>query len=172
MKDFTLALNDIDPLYYTSLPGVCCNGDAEFDLPSVSGLQPSTQLLWALFDLIRNGQAHQYQQILLKPLLDGAGFVIALTGLCESWALSRILASGRATEHLCYERDKDNDLVLHVRTEWLFLDIKHAIESANLLRRIPQLTLAFLQRPRSKAHYQFTSAALEASLKGGGHTVC
>ena len=60
ISDFSSELHKIEPKCFTRLPGFCADFD-EFDLPYRS--TKGDELLWAIFDLIRNGQAHQYQQI-------------------------------------------------------------------------------------------------------------
>ncbi|MGH2460126.1 MAG: hypothetical protein ACRDIY_14820, partial [Chloroflexota bacterium] len=51
----------------------------DFELPSDGTSPGHAQLLWMLFDVVRNGQAHQYQQILVE-LTDQKHFLAALTG--------------------------------------------------------------------------------------------
>src|SRR5262245_54983704 len=78
VSDLSNALMQREPKYFTQLPGVCADFD-EFDLPCAPGIQPQRQLLWTLFDLARNGQAHQYQQIVLD-LTDGRDLMISHSG--------------------------------------------------------------------------------------------
>jgi hypothetical protein len=60
------ALNNVRPKYFTGLP-TSISHQRDFHLPEspvpLGSLQP---LLWMLFDLVRNGLAHQYQQIVLR----------------------------------------------------------------------------------------------------------
>lgn len=76
LTEFSQALFTIEPKYSTHLPSICADFD-EFDLPYKNSKED--ELLWAIFDLVRNGQAHQYQQILVD-LTDGVDWQISLTG--------------------------------------------------------------------------------------------
>jgi len=68
-------LYKIEPKYFTDLPGpVGCNKG--FTLPHLGN---TSILLWSLFDLIRHGLAHQYQQIRVT-LTDGKHFYMNLEG--------------------------------------------------------------------------------------------
>lgn len=169
------ALIQIEPRYFTELPGVCANFD-DFDLPSSPVSQSQRQLLWALFDLIRNGQAHQYQQIVLE--LNGGDFIIAHNGAALD--LATIRNSGRdQSDHLRYKRGRDGNLYLLVRPDWLLFDLRDAIDQASVLSR--GLSFRYLERPRrstrprkTKApgpYYQFDANALEAALQSGGHQI-
>lgn len=166
LAELSLALKEIDPRYFTPLPGPCADF-SDFDLPS-DGPNPQAQLLWAMFDQIRHGQAHQYQQILVH-LADALDFQVALTGAQFGMYLNTVLAGGRPRGHLCFHKDDQNGLWLIVRPEVLFLDIKAAIDNSGLLTR--GLTFLHLPRPRSpqSPYYQFESNALEQALEAGGH---
>jgi hypothetical protein len=157
LADFSEALKTIDSRYFTVLPGPC-GRNKDFELPSV-GPNRESQLLWCMFDLIRNGQAHQYQQILVK--LSGGDFFINLTGADWGRVLSAPGAQARTAEHLTFRRN-GADLELRVRTDWLFLDIKSAIKNSKLLTR----TTSFNYLRRS---YQFSCDALETALSEAGH---
>jgi hypothetical protein len=68
----------IEPRYFVELPGPVA-GPGGFALPS-QGPNPDRQLLRMLFDLIRNGQAHQYRQINVD-LTDGKELQVWLSGV-------------------------------------------------------------------------------------------
>lgn len=158
-------LHKIDPKYFTVLPGPCRLPPNEFALPTMSG-RPETELLAAVFDLIRNGQAHQYQQILVE-LSDGIWFVLILTGAAHGRDLDTVRKVGRVKDHLGIKRDAGR-LGLKVRPDWLYLDIKEAITKAGLTTS--GLTFKYLERPgTSKTHYQYDSTTLEAALLSGSH---
>ena len=162
LRDLSAELEARDPRYFTALPGACTGGSSsEFALPS-SGANPSAQLLAALFDLVRNGQAHQYQQIRVR-LSDGIDFQVALTGAEHGLFLDKTQAR---TGHLVKSRDQNKDLWLKVRTDILFVDVRDSIRAANLLGR--GLSIANLVRPRGNGTYQFSSAQLEQALVTGG----
>lgn len=169
------ALIQIEPRYFTELPGVCADFE-DFDLPWSPASQPQRQLLWALFDLIRNGQAHQYQQIVLA--LNGGDFVIAHNGADVDLATIRNAGRDRS-DQLRYRRVSNGDLYLLVRPDWLLFDLRDAIGEANVLSR--GLSFPYLERPRHSMrirkakvpgpYYQFDANALEAALRNGGHQV-
>jgi hypothetical protein len=169
LKRLAAELGRRDARYFTKLPSSCWTPSSppEFWLPSQSS-NPESELIAALFDLIRNGQAHQYQQIRVR-LADGKDFQFALTGAEHGLFLAQSLAVGRPTDHLQAHKERNGDLWVKVRTDILFLDIREAVRSANLLNG--SLTLSFLSRPRSSSspHYQFSSTNLESCLRTGGH---
>lgn len=173
LQDFSDELARRDRRYFTKLPGSCWSPDkrAEFYLPSQCGINNSnnSELIAALFDLIRHGQAHQYQQILVR-LSDGRDFGFEVTGAGPpSPSLDQTFAQGRPPDHLKASQDSNGDLWVKIRTDVLFLDVREAIEAANLLGR--GLTLTYLQHPQStkSLHYRFSCQDLESKLQRGGH---
>jgi len=167
LKDLSRELAQRDKRYFTQLPGSCWTPGPDFCLPSQSS-NPQSELIAALFDLIRNGQAHQYQQIRVR-LTDAKDFQFCLTGAHYGFPLSQTFAQGRPSDHLKAWKDDDNDLWMKVRTDVLFLDIREAVQGAGLLNR--GLTLHYLSRPRSSEspHYQFSSVDLQSQLQNEGH---
>jgi hypothetical protein len=77
IKDFSIELNKIQCKYFIELPQKCVSF-SNFNLPYM-GDSKNDNLLSILFDLIRNGLAHQYQQIIVD-LNDEKHFFIKLTG--------------------------------------------------------------------------------------------
>ena len=154
----------IEPRYFTLLPGICETPDPkEFTLPFSPNKGPQDrQLLWILFDLIRNGQAHQYQQINVS-LTDGKAFVITLTGAQYGLTLG---ACSRSKQHLAFHSAAEG-VKLHVMPHLLFLDFREAMRAANLMGR--GLTIKYLQRPRRPKHYQFAAKELDTAFRTGGH---
>jgi hypothetical protein len=142
------------------------------------------QLLWALFDLVRHGGAHQYQQITAE-LQDGTYFGVSATGVVlgevPSYTLER--AKGDRAKHLGYitkfEEREDITTVL-LQPEIFFLDVREAVERSNLLAR--GLSFRHLTRPReagarpqhvplrpAPTPYQFTRDEVRRALYAGGH---
>jgi len=71
-------LEKIEPRYFTPLPGVCMKPGSEFQVLASPTKGPAEQQLrTALFDLMQNGQAHPYQQIVVA-LSGGKELAIAL----------------------------------------------------------------------------------------------
>jgi hypothetical protein len=107
------------------LPSACAS-NKDFILPHLDNASGDI-LLWTLFDQIRHGLAHQYQQILVK-LNDGKNFYI---DLIEGAAFGRVLISSgkssRQINHLSYRDDVYRDLDLMVYPDTLLLDFEEAI---------------------------------------------
>lgn len=80
LKNFSNELNKIDPNYFRVLPSSCVKNvvkqNNQFVLPNIGNTTGKT-LLWALFDLVSNGLAHQYQQIIVE-LKDNKRFYVSL----------------------------------------------------------------------------------------------
>lgn len=124
-------------------------------------------MLWALFDLIRNGLAHQYQQILLR-LTDGNYFYFTLGGAPYKRYLREFEIS-RSLNHLGYDKDGEN-LRMYVEPGALFVDFDKAIINSDLLKNAA--SFQYLSRPklgREGEYYNFDSESLEESLIAGGH---
>lgn len=169
LRDLTTELERIESRYFTLLPGSCAADSPEFRLPATATAAPEQQLLHAIFDLVRQGHAHQYQQI-VATLTDGKKFGMPLTGADHGLTIAAAAAAPRPVNNLAYGRDADGDLVLVIRTDRLFLDIEEAIKASRLLAR--GLVFEHLQRPRGNpVHYQFDTAGAEAALQAGGHVL-
>jgi len=154
-----------DRRYFTSLPGPCFT-PKDFRLPHV-GSDPASELIAALFDLIRNGHAHQYQQIRVQ-LNDGIDFQVSLTGASFCAYLSRTLAEGRPSDHLSMHRTRNGDIWIIVRPDVLYLDFRESIRAANLLGR--GLCLKYISRPKIQSQrYQFSGSQLVSALSAAGH---
>jgi hypothetical protein len=173
IKEFSKALLSIDSKYFTSLPGTCANVN-DFVLPY--NRSKGDELLWALFDLVRNGQAHQYQQIIVH-LKDDSDFVIQLSGV----ETSTLYNYSRSNTHLSYFRNTDKDIVLRLYPDWLFMDLKSSVSKIGLLNKGLSFkhlergitsTYTSSKRPSKKdkkRYYDFDSTQLENSLRQGGH---
>jgi hypothetical protein len=132
LSDFATELQKIDPKYFTELADRY-RSPSDFTLPGV-GPDPLKNLLGVVWDLIRNGQAHQYQDMIVN-LTDGKQWVLWLQGVQHGWPLSKVAARRFSLEHLAYSIDSDGDLVLIVHPGAFFLDIRDAVNKANLLSR-------------------------------------
>jgi hypothetical protein len=162
-KIFSEILSKIEPKYFTVLPGrVYEPKHNEFTLPRLGN---KNILLWSLFDLIRNGLAHQYQQIIAE-LADKKHFYVSLGGgATHHRYLSKIEVS-RSSRHLDYAFTTDGDLKLYLDPGTLFLDFKNAILNSHLLKKAPPFLYL---GPRSRPNYDFDVKALEKSLIDGGY---
>jgi hypothetical protein len=145
------------------LPGKC-DKVKDFDLPFINNSE-SDPLLWCLFDMIRHGLAHQYQQIIAK-LKDGKHFAIKLTGADFERNLNYVKSS-RPVDHLSYCVDHQDDLILTVCPEVLFLDLEDAINKSKILYN--NTKFEYLTRPNKKKiqYYAFDSLELINCFKNG-----
>ena len=132
LKDLSAELFRIEPKYSTRLPGACVS-TKNFTLPYKNSKE-GDELLWVIFDLVRNGQAHQYQQMIVT-LKDGVDVQISLTGAEIGRHLELVTTSPRPDPHLGYKRDPQNDLWIGVCPDLLFLDIDNAITTSKILER-------------------------------------
>jgi hypothetical protein len=160
---FSVELYRIEKKYFKSLPGKC-DKVKDFDLPFINNSE-SDPLLWCLFDIIRHGLAHQYQQIIDK-LKDGKHFAIKLTGADFERNLNYVKSS-RPVDHLSYCVDHQDDLILIVCPEVLFLDLEDAINKSKILYN--NTKFEYLTRPNKKKiqYYAFDSLELINCFKNG-----
>lgn len=168
LADLSAALDTRDPRYFTTLPGACWSPATRtrlaFELPS-RGAHPDNQVIAALFNLIRNGQAHQYQQM-GAVLADGHQFRISLTGAQHVAFLRTTLSSGRPAQHLSVSADPAGNLWMTVRPDVLFVDVRDSSREIDLLNR--GLTFHFIAEDRQET-FNFTAAAAETVLRRHGH---
>jgi hypothetical protein len=77
IKDFSEKLRSIDPRYFREFPAFKPSKRIrKLGLPTISG--ESNEFVHILFDLIRNGQAHHYQQTIVD--LQDARFEVSISG--------------------------------------------------------------------------------------------
>jgi hypothetical protein len=118
-----------------------------------------------MFDLIRHGQAHQYQQI-TADLTDGH-WVMSLTGGEFGETLSKVRAQ-RPLEHLGVGH-VDNTLFVVVRPEVMFLDFQDAVRDAGLLGR-DDLRLDYMTRSNHRNGVcDFDRRSLWNAFQRAGH---
>ena len=164
--DFAMELEKLEPRYFTELSAPC-QGPKRFLFPGVRP-DPLRSLLAAVWDLIRNGQAHQYQDIIVE-LTDGKHWALGIDGVKHKWPLSRVAANRSSLRHLSYIKDSDGDLMLFIHPGALFLDIRDAAQISKLLER--GLTIEPFDRGGpGGTSYQFDMRQLEAALASGGHS--
>src|SRR5579862_2194588 len=163
LRDFSIELNKIESKYFTQLDDAV--KPANFGFPGI-GPDPLKNLLSALWDLIRNGNAHEYQDSIVT-LTDGKKLALGLQGVKHRWPLAMVASNRSSLDHLSYRFDRDGDLIVIVHPGALFLDICEAIRQANLLAR--GLRIKHMTRPdRSGSSYQFDLSQLERALQNGG----
>jgi hypothetical protein len=159
LRDFGRALYDQRPSYFVRVPAPLSrtiDQDHGVYLPSPPrsrhiGRGP---LLWFLWDVIRNGQAHQYQQIVARipdgdvyVALGGPDHGVTMQATREWHLLER--------EHLTRVRPiHRHELGIKVFPQWLYLDVQAAVECMGLLgRRLPPPKPLTRPDRRSRAAY-------------------
>lgn len=133
-KAFARELRRVDSNYFKKLPTSWPTKPPRWFPPS-RGIQQ--HLLWALFDLVRNGIAHRYQQI-DAVLNDGARFRVQLTG--AQVPATPGAETRRSRDHLRSFRVRDIDppyLVIRLHPDVLFADVDTAVEKSGLLALEP-----------------------------------
>lgn len=160
-----------DEHYFTELPGAC-RTPGEFELPHDPAVAEDRTLLSMLFDLVRHGGAHQYQQITAE-LKDGF-FTVPATGTAKGYTLEVAEKTRSGRGHLGQGQDTFEDgtpiLFVLLRPELMFLDVKVAIERSGLLTR--GLSFEYLRRGGSAEkgpRYDFKLEEFSAALKEAGH---
>jgi hypothetical protein len=172
LTSLSQALEAIDPRYFTPLPGPCArpgmnSRHVEWTLPFRASANPQeAQLLWALFDLVRHGQAHQYQQIMVE-LNDGTIWGISLTGATAGRTLAKLQAN-RPSDHLSQMPGHDGSLWLVVRPEVMFLDFESAIARARVFEQGLEPS-PLSRRAKPGGNWDFSHSDLEHQLRAAGH---
>jgi hypothetical protein len=116
-------LRRVEMKYFTQIPGVV-RLPKEFDFPA-----PADSLLAFLFDVIRNGKAHHYESI---DVTVSNGTVIAAIAGPNSKRSIKSTSRRRSRKHLRYKLYQNN-LLIYVRPDQLFLDFKKAIKKSGIL---------------------------------------
>jgi hypothetical protein len=119
----------------------------------------------AVFNLVRNGLSHQYQQM-RAVLSDTKEFGISLTGVEYGCPLAMTFSQGRPTQHLCAKRDADGNLWITVMPNVFFLDLRDSIAEIDLIGR----NVGFKHMAEEGiATFNFSSTDAATALKQNGH---
>ncbi len=165
--DLSAAIEQIEPRYFTPLPAPA-HWPKDFDLPSSLANGPrEQQLMCVIYDLVRHGQGHQRQQIMVETT-DSKTFGISLTGAAYGRTVEGRLAHGRPPQHLSLLQSDVGDVFLVLCPEVLLLDLQEAIHASGVFQR----GFAFMHLGRGKPgkpHYAYTAAAAKKALQAGGH---
>ena len=156
LLSFSNELNKIESRYFAAMP-FNMPYPIEFDLPVQSNNK--NNLLIMLFDLIRNGVSHQYQQIIIS-LQNGKNFCVSLSGADIGKSINLVKQSGSSI-HLSHSIDSDGDLTLNIDPGILFLDFEAAIIKSEILNIG---SIQYLVRPRKKTEYHVDLLTLESNL--------
>jgi hypothetical protein len=163
IDDFLSELRKSDPKYFTKLTGTCDAG--RLKLPSVDNGR-AFRLLEAIWDLIRNGQAHIYQDVVVK-LKEGKKWALMIRGVEHGVPLSQVATKRCSLRHLAYRVDEDGDLLLFIHPGAFFLDVRDAANRAKLLDR--GLSIEPWTKGTRGGTYQFNRDELNIALKENGH---
>ena len=163
LPDFSHQLNLIESRYFNKIAGLNAPVRA-FSFPYI-GTQTNDFLICALFDLIRNGLAHQYQQILVHLQPDN-WWGITLSGPAKGKTIAHITNYPRSRmTHLTLRTGTDGVTWLVISPARLFLDFKKAFDDARLIER--PLTVEHFDRPPaagSNVRYNFSPADVDPSF--------
>lgn len=136
LSAFSAEIERTDPLYFTCLSGRM-NWPKGFDLPSspTRGDRYS-QLLPILFDLVRHGQLHYGEQLVVE-LAQGGRFGVSLGGVTPGRTLDRLRREPgpvieRPLEHLAFRKRETGHFELWVSPGRLFVDLEDAAGRAGV----------------------------------------
>jgi hypothetical protein len=129
-KEFFKQLEVLDQRYFVRLPGPYRDKTPSFFPSPIRGVPKSQVFLVMLFDLIRNGTAHSYDQVAI--LADGKHYLPKLLGVRPGQSLDSVEAKYRK-RHLTSESDPDG-VVTTIHAGIFYLDLKKAFNKAHLSR--------------------------------------
>lgn len=130
LHEYASELSKIEPKYFTRISGLSIK-TKDFSLPSLNN-NIGDELLSMLFDLIRNGQAHQYQQISVE-LSNKKYLGISLTGAEHGFNLD-YFKKQRLSDHLSFSKQSKN-IWIKLHPGLFYLDLKKAVERSKLLQK-------------------------------------
>jgi hypothetical protein len=165
-------LGAADVRYFKKLPGMWPVRPEPWFPAGRRGIQAT--VLWAIFDLVRNGIAHRYQQI--DAVLDGdARFRVQVVGADRA---AYRLGDARPPDYLRPFTVRDLNpsyLVVRLYPDVLFADVEHAVTVSGLLglaplrfRRKFAVPLSKLRRAISTQAERYAADQTRASALTGG----
>jgi hypothetical protein len=127
LNRFSNCLYNIDKRYFGELVGwEGIRSDREYTIPFKH--KEGKEILCLLFELIRNGEAHYYQQI-VADLQDGV-IIIRISG--ANFDLSRVSSRSGHLDVQGTIISEKNVILIQFRPEVLFLDLKKAVECSQI----------------------------------------
>ena len=164
LEEFSYVLYDINKKYFIKLP-LSEKIKLNFNLPYhskperiVNRKYANDELLWVLFDLIRNGKAHNYQEIIGK-FEDGHYLLISISGPEYGLTLDKIKTKSRHLEHgIIYD---NNDIVIYFRPEIMFQDLIEAVEKSEIFKK--NLNYPYFEREIKMKSDDFTAILFDNS---------
>lgn len=135
LREFADCLYCSDKRYFGVINGWSgLKQNSDYTIPYKS--QEGKEVLSFLFDLIRNGQAHQYQQIVVK--LKDCSIVVTIYGAIFGVNLKTV---NNRSKHLDvkFANNGENNLVLiDFRPEIFYLDLTKAVTCSKIFDKIKQ----------------------------------
>lgn len=162
LKKFSETLNEIDSRYFIEIPDYCPDKPG-FNYLFLDKNKKRKYLINHIFDLVRNGIAHQYNQI-EATLSDNAIFTIALTGAARTKSndlktLQYIKNNRSNIKHFeCHVGS--NKIELIIDPGCLFLDLMKAVNNSDITDRN-------LFNKLTRRKYDFSQIILVQCLKEG-----
>jgi hypothetical protein len=156
-KKFFEELKMLDQRYFVRLPAPYRSKPPSFFPSPISGMPKAQVFLVMLFDLVRNGTAHSYDQVAF--LADGKHLLAKMLGARPHQSLDNLEAKYR-TRHLTTESDGDG-LVTTIHSGLLYLDLKKAFNDAHLSSLLPGIESG---RKKKKDPYLLTTSQLKGVL--------
>lgn len=150
-------LQNKDPGYFETIKGV------QLCLDNPLGKISQNSILAIIIDLVRNGHAHYYEAISADLEPPGRSFItIALSGPHEAPVLTGDILSNRIKHHLVLVSDskESSRMLLNVRTDLLFLDIRDSIKDLGLLEVEVPFSMDNKQR-----YFSINEVKLKQSMK-------
>jgi hypothetical protein len=163
IDDFLREVRNSDPKYFTKLTGRC--DSKRLGLPLIDHGR-AFRLLEAIWDLVRNGQAHIHQDVVVK-LKDGRKWALMIRGVEHGVPLSQVTTNRSSLRHLAFRVDEDGDLLLFIHPGAFFLDIRDAASRAKLLDR--GLSIEPWIKGTGRGTYQLSGDDLKVALNDNRH---
>jgi hypothetical protein len=158
IRQFSEHLAVEESRYFLELP-CAVRLPRDFTLPFASGTPPERQLWPLLYDLVRNGQAHYYQQ-LAATLSDGSTFAGSITGAERGMPTIETCRHDPSYRKVHLDLiEQPNTLWLRIQPEALFIDVMLAARRASLFTGMLPLV-------RFSRQLDCTRADLRAALAG------
>jgi len=170
LKEFSDVLYGINKRYFIKL-SLSEKIKLNFSLPYHNeperignGKYANDELLWVLFDLIRNGMAHNYQEIIGK-FEDGHYLWISISGPRYGETLDKIDVKISHLGHLGYgtvNKDiykvlfsSDNNVILYFMPEIMFKELIEAVEKSEIFKK--NLNYPYFEREIKMKSNEFTA---------------
>jgi hypothetical protein len=133
LRKFTVSLDSSDKRYFEVIngwPGL--NPYGEYTIPYKT--QEGKEVLSFLFDLIRNGQAHQYQQIIAN--LKDCSIAIRISGAEFGVKLNTVKSRSKHLDVWNSTNNRKPLVLIYFRPEVFYLDLKTAVKCSLIFDKV------------------------------------